>query len=134
MQSPRGDPPTFAQVADGLIPQALRAARMVLGARSGLAEDAVQEALLRAYRAWPSLPDKARDPWPWLRTIVIHEARRLAARDARTGPGPLPDLEDRAAATFPDPLESVVLREERAEAARALLRLPPVYRVAAELR
>ena len=50
---------TFAGAVDPLIPKALRVARMVLGARSGLAEDAVQEALLRAFRAWPSLDRKS---------------------------------------------------------------------------
>jgi len=129
-----GGAPSFAQVADALIPQALRAARLVLGQRSGLAEDAVQEALLRAYRAWPALPDKGRDPWPWLRTIVVHEARRLGARNARTAPGLPSGPEEEAPGNAPDPLESVVLEEERAEAARALLHLPALYRVAAELR
>lgn len=118
---------TFAGRVDPLIPQALRVARMVLGVGTGLAEDAVQEALLRAFRAWPALPDKDRDVWPWLRTIVVREARRLAARQGRRTPLPPED-------PLPDPVDDLVAQEERAEAARALAALPSGYRVTAELR
>ena len=123
--------PSFASAVHPLIPRALHAARAFLGPRCDLAEDAVQEALLRAYRAWPALPDKERTIWPWLCTIVLRECRRQCSRirDA----GPLAE-EARLAAQAPDPLESLVASEERAEAARALAGLTAGYRCAALLR
>ena len=123
-------PPSFAAAVDPLIPRALRAARAFLAERADLAEDAVQEALLRAYRAWPALPDKRRDIWPWLCTIVLRECRRARKRARREVP--VAELADEP--PCPDPLQSLVAREERAEAARALAGLPGLYRSAAELR
>lgn len=46
------------------------------------AEDAVQEAMVRAWRALPQLRDRAR-LHPWLLQIVANEARRVGRQRAR---------------------------------------------------
>ena len=56
----------------------LAAARRVLGAGDA-AEDAAQEALLRAWRRQATCRDPAH-PDPWLRRIATNEALRIAAR------------------------------------------------------
>lgn len=133
--------PSFAAVLDPLLPRALRAARAFLGPgpAGGMAEDAVQEALLRAFRAWPALPDKERDVWPWLCTIVLRECRRLAGRERerteRLVPLPPGDgLDDGRPGAPAGPLEAVIAGEDRAEAVRALGALRGGLRTAAELR
>ena len=122
--------PSFAAVVDGLVPRALRTARALLGSERYVAEDAVQEALLRALRAWPALPDKTGDPWPWLRTIVVHECRR---QHRRLGPAGTADMAPEIPDGGPGPLECLLDAEERAEAVRALAGLGGAFRTAAEL-
>lgn len=46
------------------------------------AEDAVQETLLRAYKAWPQFRT-GDDPWPWLATIAANLCRDAGRRDTR---------------------------------------------------
>lgn len=124
---------SFASAVDPLIPRALRVARAFLGPLSdpaALAQDAVQEALIRAYRAWPGLPDKERDIWPWFYTIVVRECHRLLRHPRNILPLPDSELVD----PRPSPLESLVELEERTEAAKALAGLAYVYRSTAELR
>lgn len=125
--------PSFASAIDPLIPRALRVARAFLGPLPDsphLAQDAVQEALIRAYRAWPSLLDKQRDIWPWFYTILVRECRRLLRRARNLLP--LPDGE--LVNPDPGPLESLVEREERAEVVQALSGLAYAYRSTAQLR
>jgi predicted RNA polymerase sigma factor len=73
------------------------------GADFASAEDAVQEALIRALDTWPS--DPPRDPQGWLITAAWHKfvdaARSEAARrgrevayDRSPGPGPVPATDD----------------------------------------
>jgi RNA polymerase sigma-70 factor (ECF subfamily) len=64
----------------------LREARRVLGDPEA-AEDATQEALVRAWRARATCRE-ATSASAWLRTITANEARRLAARNRRL-PEPL---------------------------------------------
>ena len=70
----------------------LREARRVLGT-SAVAEDAAQEAALRAWRQQSRCASPER-PAPWIATIARHEALRVLARPApepldEDGPGPL---------------------------------------------
>lgn len=55
----------------------LREAQRVLGADT-LADDAAQEALIRAWRRFDTCT--ASDPTPWIRAIARNEAIRLVAR------------------------------------------------------
>jgi len=82
-----------------------------------LAEDAVQEALLRGWRAYPRLRDRGAAK-SWLFAIVRNEFYRQAARDA-----PLADAVD---------IDAIDLADERAshaglEMREALMALPAGY-------
>lgn len=82
------------------------------------AEDLVQEALLRAWRAWPALRDE-RAVKAWLFTIVHREFHRAGSRNRRTEP-----ISDTDEFSFnPDPTQSV-------DISRALGELPEASRVA----
>ncbi len=80
------------------------------------AEDIVQEALLRGWRAFPGMRDRAAVK-SWLFSIVKNEFHRATARDARhagVDPEEL-DLADERASPF-----AMEMRD-------ALMRLPPAY-------
>jgi len=121
-------PEGFEGAVGPLIPRARTLANRVLG-DPALAEDAAQEALLRAYRFWGARHGAA--VWPWLRRTVIRECLRLAERRGAAEGDAAVDLPD---PTAPSPEERVLLAEERREVRRALDRLPPGYRAVLELR
>ncbi len=81
------------------------------------AEDIVQEALLRGWRAFPRLRDRAAAK-SWLFSIVRNEFLRLAARD-----GPAHDSLDAAELDVPDERARPFGMELR----DALMALPPSY-------
>jgi RNA polymerase sigma-70 factor (ECF subfamily) len=66
---------------DDLRLRCLRETRRVLG-HGVAAEDATQEALIRAWRSRASCQDPRR-PGPWISTIARREALRIAGRHAR---------------------------------------------------
>ena len=68
-----------------------RAAERVLG-RTADAEDAAQEAVLRAWRAQAACTGA---PAPWVRTIAHREALRILDRRRETSPDPGPEPIDR---------------------------------------
>jgi RNA polymerase sigma-70 factor (ECF subfamily) len=92
------------------------------------AEDAAQEAFLRAFRAIRTL-DPIRPSSPWFRKIAVNVClNRLEKHQT------LPLEETHVASTEPGP-ESQTLERERCHQVRAaLLTLPPRYRAAIELR
>jgi RNA polymerase sigma-70 factor (ECF subfamily) len=93
------------------------------------AEDAAQEAFLRAFRAIQTL-DPSRPPGPWFRKIAVNVClNRLERRE------PLP-LEDSLPVPSADPLpeSQTIEREQNRKIRAALLSLPPRYRAALELR
>jgi RNA polymerase sigma-70 factor (ECF subfamily) len=110
----------------------------------GAAEEAAQDALVRAYRALASY-DKERilamRLRPWLATIVLNLCRTRAARRTARGAPPLSfDIPD---APLPEPVavdgstSPVAVAERRAEKERwasLLAGLPPAYRSAVVLR
>ena len=150
----RGDRDAYAALVRRHAPAALRTAGF-LGAGAD-AEDVVQEAFVKAYRAL----DRYREGSafrPWLLRIVANETRNLhrsagrrAVREARawqlaapllTGPqagaggrtsaGPRTDAAQQTPAdtlAAPDPLDALVSAERRSELVAALGRLPPAYR------
>ncbi len=115
----------------------------VLGDR-GAAEEAAQDALVRAYRALGSY-DTARildlRLRPWLATIVLNLCRTRAARRANRGAPPLsldadgsPVPEPIASDTGTSPAAVMDRHAERETWAGLLAALPPAYRAAVVLR
>jgi RNA polymerase sigma-70 factor, ECF subfamily len=82
----------------------LAAARRVLGA-SDAAEDAAQEAVLRAWRQQATCRDPA-DPGPWLRRIATNEALRIVARGKE-----LPEAQDGALEPGPETSQALFVRD-----------------------
>src|SRR5919202_5979646 len=89
------------------------------------AEDAAQEAFLKAHRALPRFRTGA--PWrPWLLRIVANEARnrrRSAGRRTHLA-GRVAGLAE-APPAAPDPADLLLAGEERSELVSALHRLDP---------
>ena len=109
----------------------------------GEAEEAAQDAFVRAYRALGGYePSRIRELRlrGWLTTIVLNRCRTALARRAAHGPTPLtlddasrPPIEP-AAATATGPAAVVERRDDRATWARRLAELPVAYRSAIVLR
>ena len=68
------------------------------------AEDAAQEAMLRAWRRQDGCRDPAH-PGPWLRRIATNEALRIVSRDRETAD------EDEIAITGPDTAQELFVRD-----------------------
>ena len=128
-----GDAEAFAVLVDRHHARCLRAATHLLGDADD-AEDAVQDAFVRAYRHLGSYREQDRFG-SWLLRIVVNQCRTRAARESRytrlddSGNSPLttPDvgLHDTAPAEDSD---------RRAELAHALAQLGPEQREAIVLR
>ena len=69
----RAERESFARLVPPLAPALVRAAAALVGASD--AEDAAQEAVLRAWQAWPSLRDH-HAVRPWLLTILVNVCRQ----------------------------------------------------------
>lgn len=120
-QARRGDHDAFAALAAATISRLDAAARLILH-DPDLARDAVQEALIRAWRDLPGLRDVDRFE-PWLHRLLVHacldqaRARRRYRLDVELRP-----IHDPAA---PDEVSSVTLRDELE---RGFRRLEPEQR------
>jgi RNA polymerase sigma-70 factor (ECF subfamily) len=124
-----GDPHAFATLVDRHGPACLRFATRMLGHRED-AEDATQEALLRAYRALPRY-DEREQFRAWLFAILVNRCRTFATmrgRIERRQGGDLELVAERGVA--PD----VAGAELRDDIARAVAALAPHYREAFLLR
>jgi RNA polymerase sigma-70 factor (ECF subfamily) len=97
---------------------------LATGLRPADAQDAAQEALVRAWRARARCASP--DPWPWMSRIARNEALRIVAR--RRPELPL-DAADHAAT---DP--ALERTEERVDVARAMAVLAPADRLLLGLR
>ncbi len=86
-----GDLRAFDELARRYRPGLTVLAGKIAGCRD-LAEDAVQDGLLAAFKALPQLGHPERFA-AWLGAIVRHRARRLAGRDAGVVPRPLPEID-----------------------------------------
>lgn len=105
----------------------LRHAQLLMG-RDALAEDAVQEALLRVIRLNPSLEDERHEK-AWLLTVTGNICRDFLRRMKRRGEVPLPEWFDAPdPADAPDEAAEDHERDERL--VRAVLALPTKYREA----
>lgn len=127
-----GDLRSFDELVMRYRTAAFRVARAVAGAE--LAEDAVQEALLLAFRALPSLEEPASFA-AWLCAITRHAAMRLS-RNARRENDRRVEL-DEAVIRFSEALaRPFTLPEsfENNEIRSALDALPPDFRLIVQLR
>jgi RNA polymerase sigma-70 factor (ECF subfamily) len=105
------------------------------------AEDAAQEAFLRAYRALDRF-DVTRPFAPWIKRITVNlclnwlESAKvkpqLLATEMSRADRPV-DMDDWAQ-TAPSPEQTLVLEEQSMRLWQAILALPPRYRAAIELR
>lgn len=117
------------------------AVRMLGDARD--AEEAVQDALVRAYRALAGYPPRRILDLrlrPWLATIVLNLCRTRIGRRAAVGQ-PALSLDAAAPGTMEPPADdtmgpaaTVARRDARKSWAALLLSLPPAYRSAVVLR
>jgi len=108
-------------------PAAILTARGILASRD-LADDAVQDAFLSAYKSLPQLEDASRFG-SWLSAIVRHRALRIKAGESRVH---LP-IDDLIAAHMPSIHEQVEERGEVAEVRCAVQRLPKDLQATVEL-
>ncbi len=124
----RGDHEAFGELVRCHQAGVYNVAYRMLGERRE-AEDAAQEAFVRAFRAIRTL-DPDRPPGPWLRKIALNVClNRLERRESAS----LED-ESRIPASDPGPEALVVERERGRQVRSALLGLPPRFRAAIELR
>jgi RNA polymerase sigma factor (sigma-70 family) len=125
-----GDEDAFRALVEPHMPTAYRIALLIVLDRE-LARDAVQEALLRAYRGLkPLRPDthfKA-----WFNRLVVNEARRLARRQWRQ-PALLQELPE-IAAPGDSPEDMLLAQESREQIWTAIARLDELYRTVLVLR
>ncbi len=132
VQSIRGDKEAFGELVRRCQAPVFNVAYRLMGNRLD-AEDAAQEAFLRAYRALATF-DATRPIVPWLKRITVNVClNRLEAKPAE----PLTLEEDGSLSlplAGPSP-EELTLARETSHAVRAeILQLPPRYRAAIELR
>jgi RNA polymerase sigma-70 factor (ECF subfamily) len=116
---------TFGRLATSELGASYRLAARILGDRRE-AEDAVDEAILRAWAGFDGLRDRA-SFGPWLARIVVNVCRNNLERRKTVQIGPLGDLDPEAA----DPFEGGLARDA---VGRAIDRLSPEQRIAIVLR
>ena len=121
-----GDERAFERLVDRHYASCLRFAMHMLGERAD-AEEAVQDAFLRVWRALPEYEDRERFGG-WLYRIVVNCCRTLAVRRQRRGRVIVTDesLVASAAASAPAPEDGTWTEE----VSRALARLPEAQREA----
>lgn len=105
----------------------LRHAQLLLG-RDSLAEDAVQEALVRVLGLSPSFRDENHEK-AWLLTVTGNICRDFMRRMKRRGEVPIPEWFD-APAPGNSPDEEAGQRERDERLIRAVMELPVKYREA----
>ncbi len=121
-----GDRDAFAELVARHEGTVLRVAWRILGCRDD-AEDAAQEAFVRAWRSLAGYDPARGDFRPWLLRITHNAALTALSR----GRGPVPvDLDGAFGADIADPragspAESAARREALARVARAVAELPP---------
>jgi len=126
----QGDREAFGDLVTAYQTVAFRVAFRMLGNQED-AEDATQEAFLRAFHAMDRF-DPARAFGPWIKKITANLCLNLLERKTVLSWDPdwLPSAQD----PEPTPEEQSELRDRNARIRAALLQLPPRYRAAIELR
>jgi RNA polymerase sigma-70 factor (ECF subfamily) len=128
-QVARGDDEALAQLYDRFSRVTYGLAVRVLRDRA-LAQDAVQDAFLAAWRTAASFDPKRGSASTWLLTLVHRRAVDLVRREERRGGDP---LDDAPVASGEATDETAEIREQRRSVQAALLQLPPDQREALEL-
>jgi RNA polymerase sigma factor (sigma-70 family) len=116
----RGDRDAFASLAEAFIAELYNLAQLMLS-DGDLAQDAVQEALIAAWRDLRALRDADRFR-PWLRRILVNAAYRTAKRERRASRR---FLDVTAESGVPDAARDL---ENRDAIDRAFVRLTPEHR------
>ena len=98
-----------------------------------LAEDAVQEGFLAAWRTAAAFSAERAKASTWLLTLVHRRAVDLVRREERRRTEPLPEDDRAPAATSPPAEEAAWLRFDRERVQEALRALPDTQREAIEL-
>jgi len=123
-----GDRQAFAGLVQRHQAGAMRLAWQLLGERTA-AEDAVQEAFLRAWRALPELRQPGR-----FRSWLLRTTSNLC-RDRMRRPNPVVDWgEQTLAASTPGPEALCEQGELQSRTSAAIRKLPPQYRILVALR
>ena len=122
----QGDQRAFATLVERHQPRLFTLAARELGSAAD-AEDAVQEALIRAWRALPRFRADARFA-TWLYRITLNAIHDQRSRRTRGGGVPLDDVTEPA-----DPREQLVQRELSSALQGALGELDDTYRTAVVL-
>lgn len=121
----------FRTLVEPHLAYAYRTALLIILDRE-LARDAVQEALIRAYRSLDRLrPDSSFGAW--FGRLTVNEARRLARRQWRQ-PVPLDELPEIATAPSESPEALLLAQEDREQIWTALAGLDELYRTVLVLR
>ena len=128
----RGDETALAELYDRIGRIAYGLAFRVLRDER-LAEDAVQEGFLTAWRTAADFSAERAKASTWLLTLVHRRAVDLVRREERRRVEPLPEDDRDAAATSPAAEEAAWLRFDRERVQEALQSLPDAQREAIEL-
>lgn len=125
-----GDTAAFGRLVELHQQRVFRTARAILG-NDADAQDAAQEAFLRAFRHLASF-DPKRDLAAWLYKLTVNVCRDMVRRRPSKGAAEI-DTEA-LAARDPGPFETAALQEQRDLTRRAIARLPYKERAAITLR
>src|SRR5262245_9178455 len=128
----RGDESALAELYDRVGRIAYGLAYRVLRDER-LAEDAVQEGFLTAWRTAAGFSAERAKASTWLLTLVHRRAVDLVRREERRRAEPLPEDRESSAATSPPAEEAAWLRFDRERVQEALRALPDAQREAIEL-
>ncbi len=141
IRAKQGDTVAFAELVGRYQTAVFNIAYRFLGNRQD-AEDAAQEAFVRAFRAMDRF-DTARPFAPWIKRIAANHClnrlqkavrhTQITASDLQTGAEEVADM-DNWAHTVPTPEQTMVRQQETTAIHAAILQLPPRYWAVIELR
>lgn len=126
-QTQLGDAEAFDRLVQPLLPQVYRTAYLITH-DPGAASDALQEALIRAFRSLGNLRPDA-PFFPWFARVVVNEALKQCRGREKRSVLPLPELPDSAT-----PESALIAREEQERLWQAIQELPPHHRAVIVLR